>query len=243
MTGTVRTFDKIGLAFIKIGLGPVLLAQGFWVRKRKLLLPEPAGVRSGISGSGPVLRLMIVGDSAAAGVGVETQDEALLGQLVNQLARKHTMHWRLEARTGATSASTLKYLEKCAPDIFDVVVLSLGVNDVTSGATKEAFLAQQAMIYSLLNQKFGAKRIVVCGLPPMGRFPALPQPLRWYLGFCSQDFDRALERLAATVPHCLYYRQPTEGSVSMMATDGFHPGAPIYALWARNISCLLEIGR
>jgi hypothetical protein len=30
------------------------------------------------------------------------------------------------------------------------------------------------------------------GLPPMHRFPALPQPLRWYIGSRARDFDRAL---------------------------------------------------
>jgi hypothetical protein len=31
----------------------------------------------------------------------------------------------------------------------------------------------------------------------MHRFPALPQPLRWYVGSRARDFDRALEELAA----------------------------------------------
>lgn len=47
-------------------LGPLLLYQGFRVRRNILLLPEPPGERTGTAGSGPLLRLLVTGDSAAA---------------------------------------------------------------------------------------------------------------------------------------------------------------------------------
>jgi hypothetical protein len=37
---------------------------------------------------------------------------------------------------------------------------------------------------------------VLSGLPPMHRFPALPQPLRWYVGSRARDFNRVLAELA-----------------------------------------------
>ena len=57
---------------LKITLGPLLLWQGRAVRARALKLPEAAGPREGREGQGaPALRLLVVGDSSAAGVGVE----------------------------------------------------------------------------------------------------------------------------------------------------------------------------
>ena len=80
-------------------LGPVLLAQGRYVRGTTPRLPEAAGPRSGQMGdSGQALRLLLVGDSAAAGVGVARQEQALLGQLVAGLAPLRPLHWRLLAR-------------------------------------------------------------------------------------------------------------------------------------------------
>ena len=66
----------MGYHFTTIGLGPVLLAQGHYVRRVTPRLPEPEGLRQGVEGSGPPLRLLILGDSSAAGVGVATQAEA-----------------------------------------------------------------------------------------------------------------------------------------------------------------------
>ena len=48
----------------KIFLGPVLLAQGLYTRRVTPKLPEAEGERQGDAGSGDVLRLLIVGDSA-----------------------------------------------------------------------------------------------------------------------------------------------------------------------------------
>ncbi|MDH3952646.1 MAG: SGNH/GDSL hydrolase family protein, partial [Gammaproteobacteria bacterium] len=61
------------------------MAQGIWTNLRVPTLPEPPGAREGSAGKGPPLKLLVVGDSAAAGVGVSRQDEALLGQVVSRL--------------------------------------------------------------------------------------------------------------------------------------------------------------
>ena len=52
---------------LTVALGPVLLMQGLAVRRRVPKLPEPPGAREGTTGDGPPLRIVIVGDSAAAG--------------------------------------------------------------------------------------------------------------------------------------------------------------------------------
>src|SRR5882757_272104 len=101
----------MGYQFATIGLGPVLLAQGRYVRRVTPRLPEPEGLRQGIEGSGPLLRLLILGDSSAAGVGVATQAEALSGRLVAALATTFRVSWKLVATSGLTSAEVLKLLE------------------------------------------------------------------------------------------------------------------------------------
>ena len=94
-------------------LSPLLLGQAIRLRKIALQLPEASGPRTGSLGNGPPLRFLIIGDSSAAGVGAQTQDEALAGQLVAALGAHHTVHWQLIAATGATTASTLAKLKPC----------------------------------------------------------------------------------------------------------------------------------
>lgn len=222
-------------AVATLALGPVLLAQGRRVRREVPTLPEPVGARAGVLGTGPDLRLLIVGDSAAVGVGARTQQEALSGQLAVALAPTFTLHWRLLAFTGATTADLLDRLRTEAASACDVVLTSLGVNDVTGRRSLAGWQRQQETLIDLLRARFVAPHILLSGLPPMHRFPALPQPLRWYIGRRARDFDRVLANVAASRPGCEFLGLGHEMmDASAMASDGFHPGPPIYAAWARE---------
>ena len=223
-------------AFSTLVLAPVLLLQGRHVRRTVALLPEPEGSREGASGKGPVLRLLVAGDSAAAGVGAQTQDDALSGRIVAGLADSFHVKWKLLAFTGATTADLLAHLQEQPAEDFDVVVTSLGVNDVTGRRSLSDWRRQQGQLVALLENKFRARHILLSGLPPMHRFPALPQPLRWYIGSRAQDFDRALASLAHRRAGCEFVKlgyamMDTEA----MAADGFHPGPAIYGLWAAEV--------
>ncbi|MCC6374061.1 MAG: SGNH/GDSL hydrolase family protein, partial [Moraxellaceae bacterium] len=83
------------LVAAKVALAPLLLTQGMYVRRVTPKLPEPQGARVGVTGTGKPLRLLIVGDSAAAGVGAAHQNDALLGQLVAALATEFEVSWCL----------------------------------------------------------------------------------------------------------------------------------------------------
>ena len=62
----------------RIALGPILIAQARRLRLTALELPEPRGPRRGTVGQGgTVLRVLVAGDSSAAGVGARTQRDAL----------------------------------------------------------------------------------------------------------------------------------------------------------------------
>lgn len=212
---------------------PLWLAQGAWVAWRTPRLPEAAGPRAGGSG---LFRLMIVGDSSAAGVGAATQDQALAGRLAAALADLDPT-WTLHARTGTTTAATLARLVALPPHPFDAAVVALGVNDLTRGVRLAPWLASQAALWDLLSARFGVRVTYASGVPPMGAFPVLPQPLRSVLGARAARFDAALAGLAARRPgvrHLPFDR--TLLDASMMASDGFHPGPPIYALWAQALA-------
>ena len=237
---------------------PVLYVQGRRVRRTVPLLPEPPGARTGRRGLPPsttvmnpaaddvahgrahALRLLIVGDSAAAGVGAPSQEVALLGQLVDALSADGPVDWRLEARTGATAAGTRLHLAKLVPQRFDVAVTSLGLNDVTGGRAPADVLADLVAVVELLRTRFGVRHVVVSGIPPVGEFPALPQPLRGYLGRRAQAVDEALAKWAATAPDVehlpLDFARDQAAIPSAMAADGFHPGPALYAIWARALA-------
>ncbi len=78
------------LTAAKLALAPVLIVQGRRVRRLALRLPEAAGARAAVAGSGArPLRLLIVGDSATAGVGVARQRDALAGAAEYNSSDRH----------------------------------------------------------------------------------------------------------------------------------------------------------
>lgn len=219
-----------------LGLGPLLLAQGYYVRRMTPRLAEPAGERSGIDGSGAALRLLVVGDSAAAGVGVETQAEALSGQLVAALAPEFRVSWRLLATTGHTTRDVLARLEAEAPEAFDVAVTSTGVNDVTGQTPPKLWLAQQEQLVALLRSRFQARQVLLSSIPPMQRFPALPMPLGWYLGTRAELLNRSLGAWVQRDGGCEFVDEMFPMDPGLTAADGFHPGAAAYAIWAKHLA-------
>lgn len=224
---------------LSIALAPILLMQGIAVRLRTPRLPEPPGPRQGTLGSGKLLRLLIIGDSAGAGVGAAHQDEALSGQLVSRLAEHFRVDWRIDAETGATTRATLDRLGSFPQCAFDVAITSLGVNDVTSGVPPDHWLSLQRALWDELRERFGVTLIVVSGLPPLHGFPALPQPLRGYLGDRAGRFDNALEQELEKHAGAEFLSVRFTENVDEMASDGFHPGPAIYAEWARRAAELI----
>ena len=197
-------------------------------------------------GSGPSLRLLIVGDSGAAGVGAATQDEALSGRLAEELASTFRVEWTLIARSGATTAGTARHLARRQPEdcgAFDVAVLSLGGNDVMGGRQLSRWLIDMEQVVALLRDRFAVRYVLVSGLPPIHSFTALPQPLRWHLGRTARRFDRALAGWVARQPDCAHVPLDRAGSEKFMAPDGLHPGPRLYRWWAAALAERMRGGR
>ncbi|MFT7593640.1 MAG: lysophospholipase L1-like esterase [Paracoccaceae bacterium] len=220
-------------------LSPLLAAQALYVRKRAQILPEPPGPRVGRVGQGPPLRLLIIGDSSAAGVGAPTQSAAFSGQLVHHLARQFDVDWQLEAATGATTKTTLENLLLVPPARFDVAVTALGVNDVTGMTSRRQWIARQRALHDLLRDRFGVTGIYASGVPPMGRFPLLPNPLRWVLGQQAIRFDRALIGLVAGQDGIHHVPVDFPHEARFAASDGFHPSPVAYTDWGAMLARLI----
>jgi lysophospholipase L1-like esterase len=226
----------------KLALSPLLVAQALLARRSVTRLPEAAGPRSGAVGRGPSLKLLVVGDSSAAGVGVRRQSQALAGPMAAYLAEGTgtRVHWRLVARTGVTTAQVLELLAAEGPMHADIAVIVTGVNDVVDQVPSHRAVAARDALANELRNRAGVHHVVFAPLPPVHQFPALPRPLRWVAGADARRHDRALAEWAATradVSHVDFGVQLNRG---VMADDGFHPGAPVYrqcaTLLARHIA-------
>jgi lysophospholipase L1-like esterase len=213
-------------------LAPLLFVQGRYVRRVTPKLPEPPGVRRGEDGGGRPLTILILGDSSAVGVGASNQSNALAGRLVSQLATNFSVSWRLMGESGLTTSELVALVADSPPDMFDVVIIAIGVNDVIAGRRTRDWITELSRLVALLRNDFAASHILFSPLPPMHCFTALPQPLRWCVGLRAHRFNHELFKFAQREARCRVVPLNYPLQPGYLASDGFHPGELAYAYWA-----------
>ena len=144
--------------------------------------------------------------------------------------------WMAHGENGARTSDLLRWLREHHWPEADVVVISNGINDLTSLKSRTDFLADKRRLYDGLRQHYEQALIVQLGLPPLGSFPALPQPLREGLGRRSRSFDEALGRLLDDQPGMLHLPFDVMPPRDMFAADGYHPNAAGISEWSARVA-------
>jgi len=218
---------------LKLALSPLLVAQAVAVRRRAPVLPEAIGPREGrLGGRGPALRVLIAGDSSAAGVGVAHQEQSVAGHLTRILHPLvgRPLTWTLRARSGLTTRQLHELLQADRPPAADIAVVITGVNDVIDQLPSQRAVAHRAALADWLLAERLAAHVVFAPLPPIHQFPLLPQPLRRVMGDDARRHNTALAAWAQTRADVSWVPIALTLSADTMASDGFHPGEPVYRI-------------
>ncbi len=220
-------------------LFPVLLYQGKRARKNTPRLPEAQGSPTGRCGEGqPHLRLLVIGESTAASVGVATHDQGLASQLALQLHQRtgRTISWHTFGVNGIRLDQLNRKLASMELPEADVVLLSMGVNDTTGFTPRYRFRRQLLALRDTLAPGYPAP-VYLLSVPPMHLFTALPAPLRQIMGWRARQLNRVYEQLARQVPSGFrYLSYPAITDTSLLASDGYHPGSRGYRAIAEALA-------
>ena len=192
-----------------------------------------------IPGAFPTLRLLVLGESTVDGVGAVSQDEALTGQLAHALARRtgHEVTWQAVGKTGANARVVYDELLALARPA-DLVVIALGVNDTIELHSAARFRRDLLRLTVALRRRLGRVPVLLAGVPPMDRFPTLPQPLRAVFGLRSAALDAAAASLAA-LPGVGHVPMPAAMlDPDIFAADRFHPGPAGYHIWGEQLAAI-----
>ncbi|MBC9249660.1 lysophospholipase [Pseudomonas alcaligenes] len=233
------TLRALGWWGLTLALLPLALPQALWVRRTALRLPPAGGDIHGLAGgefAGTPLRLLVLGESTVAGVGVELLEAALAGQLAQALSQRlqRPVAWRAHGENGITAGEACERLLPAAlAEPADLALLVFGVNDTTHLSSLGGWARAVAELARALGGQ-GA-RVVCSGVPPIQHFSALPWLLRKLLGLRAGLMDARLRQVCAGVG-ADYQALELEFAAEYLAADGYHPSALGYRVWAEGLA-------
>jgi lysophospholipase L1-like esterase len=210
---------------------PFVAVQASRLRRTAPRLQAAAGEARGRTGSGSSLRLLAIGDSIIAGVGATTLDRALVGRTAESLAALHcrTVEWEAHGISGANAHQILAELVPALDPVpADAIIVSVGVNDVTSLSTIRAWKRNLFALVSALRAHSPDAVIVIAGIPPLRAFPLIPEPLRSLIGFRGETLDRVMREVLREQAGVLHAPVVFEIRSDSFCTDGFHPSEQSY---------------
>jgi len=215
--------------------GPVVLPQGTRLRRTTPRLPDAARPWEGeLAGPDP-LRLLVLGDSTAAGVGAPTQEVALPGRLADALHARtgRGVAWRAVGENGATAWDLReRFLDEALSAPADLLFLTVGANDSLAMRSARAFAADVRSILNAFDARNPDAFILMSSLPVFGRFALLPQPLRTALYRHSLALEGAARAVIEARPRAVMSTDPPPYASDFWASDLFHPSASGYRDWA-----------
>jgi len=218
---------------------PVYVWQGIGVRRRiERLLPAALPVRGMIEGKGRPFRLLVIGDSTVASVGVNQIEGTFAFATAKAIHERtgRTVHWR---SAGANSAASGQLRDYVVPYIeerdFTHILVSVGTNDMKNFHLVRRFKREFGSLIYALRSRFPDAHIVWTPIPDMRKFPALPGGLGRVLAARAELINNMGRRLCAergAIAADVFPINSAEG----FARDGFHPDAKGYQAWARFLA-------
>ena len=222
----------------------LLLIQGGYAFLRTPRLGTPPGDSAGtLAGDQPTLRLLALGESTVAGVGVDAPSEALTAQTARALnaATGCAVAWQAVGQMGATVRLAREELLPRIPAgaQADVCLIVLGVNDTLRLRAPSRWARDMSALVDEVRVRVDPSLIVLTAVPPVGHLTALSQPLRRQLGRHAARLDEALQSVAHEQGDIIHASMPFDGGADFLAADGFHPSTLGYRAWGERLAAYI----
>jgi lysophospholipase L1-like esterase len=225
-------------------ISPFLFLQGQYTRRKVGLLPDAAGEKTGIVGTGDSrATLFVIGESTVAGLGARTHNQGLAGRFAEQLSLRtaKTVEWTVLGRNGVTARRTIDELVPMMPDeSFDYILVGLGGNDVMKLSSPRKWRRDMTRLLGILREKNPRAIIFISNCPMIKYSPAIPHPIKFLLWELSKLHDRNIKEFTADLDRVFYYHQPTDIDFEGFFADGIHPSEQGYSDWSAAMMRFFE---
>lgn len=191
------------------------------------------------------LTYLIMGDSTSAGQG-GIYKNGIVYSTAEFLANDHQVKMFNTSISGATagdvSSEQLPAGIKINPDI---VLLSVGANDVTHLTNLDTLEKNLSIIIKNLIKNNCDVKIVLTGAPEMGSVPRFMQPLRYIAGMQTKRVNRVFETVIVKynltfAPIAAETGKEFKKDETLFSEDKYHPNDRGYELWISVINKSLQ---
>lgn len=237
-------------AIIAIPLLPILYFEGKKIRKNTANLPvakKPNGYIKTTSEN--TLKMLVIGESTIAGVGVDFHENGFTGALAKEIAYQtnQSVLWRVYAKSGFTAKMVRKKIIPTIEDsTADIIVIGLGGNDAFKLNSPDVWMYQINLMIKTLKRKFPKTPIYFTNMPPIKEFPAFTKTLKFVIGNLVEILGKRLQKIVCKKENVDYNheiiiletwkkRLNLEGDSSVFFSDGVHPSKLTYQTWGKEM--------
>lgn len=240
-------------ALISIPLLPLMYYQGKRIRASVPKLPEAKGIegRCYINGKNErPLKIISIGESTIAGVGVHTHEEGFTGTFAKEISKlfDFNVDWKVYARSGYT-ANTVenKIIPKINESAADLIIIGLGGNDAFTLNRPTKWKNEIDSLIKSIRGKFPKALIVFCNMPPIKEFPAFTSLIKFTVGNLVEILGEELKEVVTNHENAYYFGDTItlSGWIEKFGlkkkkedffSDGVHPSKLTYQTWAKDIA-------
>jgi len=179
------------------------------------------------------LRFTMIGDSSAAGLGVDTPNHLPGVLIARELARQARRPVRLDtyAVTGSTSRDLAPQVNLALANAPGLALIMIGANDVA--ARLQPRQSGELLTEAIRRLREAGIAVIVGTCPDLGVVRAIPQPLRslaraWSLAIARQQRRAAQLAGGHAVPVADLLAAEFLARDDLFSTDQFHPSAAGY---------------
>ena len=232
---------------------PVMYFQAKRLKKTIPKLPEAEGIEghsTNFKSPEKALRMLTIGESTIAGVGVKTHQEGFTGTLANALGEQLgvAINWKVYARSGYTVKRVIhKIIPKITENNMDLLVVGIGGNDAFTLNKPEKWKAEAKALISVLKERFPNAPIVFCSMPPIKEFPAFTSLIKSTVGNLVEILGEELQQVVNEFENVYYHNEiitlnswnekfGVNKSASSYFSDGMHPSKFAYQTWGKDVA-------
>ena len=218
---------------------PLLWFQGMRLKKEVLRLPTPEDRPYGIcTGKDKDFNILGLGESPMAGVGIPKHSLTLTGLTavrLNELLGCN-VNWKILAESGLTLKNLNKLIREQSDENADLVLVSMGGNDVFQLTPPWIWKNNINTCVKLLFQNYKKPLILFSPVPPVGRFPAIPNPLRFAFGFWEFLLQASLANTINSMDNSYLLDERFPDGTEYYLEDGIHPSPLAYDPWSEKLA-------